>query len=351
MPPQPQRSKHYEIPIPLLSDWSLKVPKATIRNAALLFLTAISVLTLMNTSCCVGWRLPFGATASLPFNTTGSESVKVLTHHVLRLGNEVSSLSKEMQMIKSEAPQATTIIERPAKPELSEPGQTNFLSHGMGAIVDPGLSSPTYTLKDTYFQKVSSMLMVSKYGSKPAQFQALLPWDDVGDCWCSALRPDGMSQLSVDLGRPAVPEEVVVEHIPRGATLEPGMAPKEMELWAQFAFLEGEDAPKTFTSWEGDTLLANGRTLHENLMEPLRFAYRNEPDRAFSDDEILGPTFYRIGRWTYNLHAVNNVQRFTLDATIDIAGVRVDKVVVRMKSNWGSKETTCLYRVRLHGHL
>ncbi|KAH8427260.1 uncharacterized protein LDX57_004973 [Aspergillus melleus] len=349
--PSQQRSHHYEVCIPFVES-PLKIPKTAFRTVVALLLTAVSILTIMNTSCCVGWRYPFGAPLDLSFNANSSESVKMLTHHVVRLGNEVSSLSKEMQMIKSEGPQATTIIERVSKPgsQHQDLAGTNFFTLGMGAIINPHLSSPTYVVKNGYFQKMYTWMMQMQYGRSSPALAALLPWEDVGDCWCSALR-DGMSQLGVDLGRPAVPQEVVVEHMPRGAVVHPERAPKEMELWAQFVFLEGDNAPNTYLSREGDTLLANGRTLHENLMEPLRFAYRNQPDSAFSDDPLLGSTFYRIGRWIYNAEAPNNVQKYTLDATIDIAGVRVDKVVLRMKSNWGSNDTTCLYRVRLHGHL
>ncbi|KAI9043433.1 uncharacterized protein KD926_003584 [Aspergillus affinis] len=354
IPPLSQQpSHHYEIPLPF-TESPLRISKSAVRTVVALFLTAVSILTIMNTSCCVGWRIPFGTPSDLSFNANSSESVKMLTHHVVRLGNEVSSLSKEMQMIKSEAPQATTIIERVSKqgpPQHQDLMRTNFFTLGMGAIIDPYLSSPTYFAKNGYFKKSWTWILQARYGRPSPHMEALSPWEDVGDCWCSALRENGMSQLVVDLGRPAVPQEVVVEHMPRGALVNPERAPKEMELWAQFVFLEGENAPNTYLSREGDTLLANGRTLHENLMEPLRFAYRNQPDTAFSDDPLLGSTFYRIGTWIYNAEAPNNVQKYTLDATIDIAGVRVNKVVVRMKSNWGSNETTCLYRVRLHGHL
>lgn len=85
-------------------------------------------------------------------------------------------------------------------------------------------------------------------------------------------------------------------------------------------------------------------------MDTLRQAYPREPETAYSDDPLLGPSFYRVGRWQYDINGENHVQRFSLDAVIDIPALRVDKVVFRVKSNWGA-ENTCLYRLRLYGHL
>jgi hypothetical protein len=76
--------------------------------------------------------------------------------------------------------------------------------------------------------------------------------------------------------------------------------------------------------------------------------YPDEPDEAFSYYPQLGPSFFRLGKWEYDLDAEQNIQRFKLDAVINIPGLRVQRVAVRTVSNWGGP-FTCLYRVRLHG--
>jgi len=211
---------------------------------------------------------------------------------------------------------------------------------------------------------------------------AFTPWDGEGDCWCHATR-DKMSQIAVSLGQPMVPEEVVVEHIPKGASLNPGVAPREMELWAQFKssrdlavgpdqpysaskiptpliarfFAEPQTAPSSTSSLPSptppvvrSTLSPLSLTLQTTVLDALRLAYPNEPATAYSDDALLGPTFFRIGKWQYDINGENHIQNFDLDVVLDIPNLLVDKVVIRVKSNWGSLHT-CLYRLKLHGHI
>ncbi|EEQ30102.1 conserved hypothetical protein [Microsporum canis CBS 113480] len=161
-------------------------------------------------------------------------------------------------------------------------------------------------------------------------------WDDVGDCWCAATT-NGKAQLAVQLGRPIVPEEVIIEHIPREATLDPGSAPQTMELWVEY------------------TLLAAGRettmsAVRRSMLETLAMVYPGEHPSAYSDDLALGPSFFRIGTWRYDINAGHHVQRFPLEAVVDLPGARVSRAVVRATSNWGN-QYTCLYRVRLYGRL
>ncbi|OAX77851.1 hypothetical protein ACJ72_07846 [Emergomyces africanus] len=90
--------------------------------------------------------------------------------------------------------------------------------------------------------------------------------------------------------------------------------------------------------------------LQDTILTTLRQVYPDEPASAYSDDALLGPSFFRIGHWQYNIDGGHHIQRFNLDAVIDIPAARAEKVVFRVKSNWGATHT-CLYRVRLHGHL
>lgn len=200
---------------------------------------------------------------------------------------------------------------------------------------------------------------------------ALTPWEDVGDCWCSTPR-DGVSQLSVLLGRDIVPEEVVVEHIPAGATLNPGVAPRKIEMWARFRIVPMDTAPsggsssgwfprtsKTSRSIEpppareeglGGFNIPGEKTLHDVLLASLRVSHPFQDESAYSDDPYLGPNFYRIGEMEYDIHKENHIQRFSLNTIVDIPTIRVDKVAFRVTSNWGSNNT-CIYRLRLHGHV
>jgi hypothetical protein len=90
------------------------------------------------------------------------------------------------------------------------------------------------------------------------------------------------------------------------------------------------------------------RREHEYLLSTLGMTYPNEPESAFSNHPQLGPSFFRLGKWEYDLDSEQNIQRFKLDAVINLPGFRVQRVAVRTAANWGGP-FTCLYRVRLHG--
>jgi hypothetical protein len=204
---------------------------------------------------------------------------------------------------------------------------------------------------------------------------ALESWSDTGDCWCGAPR-DGVTQLSVVLQYPIVPEEFVVEHIPFGATLDPYAAPKDIEVWAHYGvfpsssvkIVEGSSETSftwgKLTGWMSETqdVAESGlevtakttpvteETLPLVVMSTLRIANKGLPEQEYSGDPELGPGFYRIGKMRYDIHGENNIQHFSFDGIIEIPHLRVDQLTFRMKSNWGSNHT-CIYRFKLHGHL
>ncbi|KAL2374487.1 hypothetical protein BDBG_01585 [Blastomyces gilchristii SLH14081] len=310
-----------------------------------------------------------------------------LSSHV---DQRLSDMAKDVATLKNEwnrrLPHLKEALSRSpaAATDPLAPPKVNYASVGMGAVVDPYLTSPTMSTSAGLVSRIGQYLAKVPRGSPPVA--ALQPWDGVGECWCAATRSN-VSQLTILLGRPIVPEEVVVEHIPKGATLDPGSAPREMELWAQYtarqpaaaaaAYPPGSSSsnpPSSPSSAPGRpppppytppylrsppiAHLHPSHSLHyllpsrlrDAILTTLRQVYPDEPTTAYSEDALLGPSFFRVGRWQYNIHGDHHIQRFELDAVIDMPAARVEKVVFRVKSNWGAAHT-CLYRVRLHGHL
>jgi hypothetical protein len=210
---------------------------------------------------------------------------------------------------------------------------------------------------------------------------ALEAWDDFGDCWCGAPSKTGQGQLqlALELGQHAILDEVVVEHISASASPDPSVAPRDMELWAQFKPFRGQQQPAKAT--ETETAITS-ESIHkktgwfglfhsstassssssssskpfpsslssilDSIIKTLHQAYPSDPETAYANDRLLGPTYFRLGKWEYD-RTGSTVQHFALDALIDYPMLRVDKVVVRVKSNWGGNYT-CLYRVKVHGH-
>ncbi|KAL5343165.1 hypothetical protein BJX70DRAFT_354737 [Aspergillus crustosus] len=292
-------------------------------------------------------------------NSTGLDT---LSNQVGNLGTQVSSLSKDVKSVKTELSKVatpTTIYQYPSRGR-QETVRTNFLSIGHGVIVDPYMTSPSIGVERTWLQRFYMWLAGEKHVPTQPPLAALTSWEDFGECWCSAPR-DGMSQIGILLGRRMIPEDVIVEHMPKAATLTPEVAPRKMELWVRYRYMGLDARPyrKTISSllrwWPSnvsgqDPLAPDSKKLRKPVMEALRLAWSGEPDENFSDDELLGPHYYRVGQWTYDINDGNHVQKFPVTAMIDSDQVRVDKVVFRVKSNWGANET-CIYRLKLHGRI
>lgn len=187
----------------------------------------------------------------------------------------------------------------------------NYFSWGLGAVIVPGLTSPTQQKRRlTTWQKVFGA------GSSPIDHKpvkVLQRWEEQTDCWCAAESTDkGKAQVGVIIPRPIVPTSITIEHIPARGTLDIGAAPKEFEVWVTNT--EHPSPP-------------------ENRVHDL------------SCGEQPAKDFVCIGKGKYDVHGPNHIQNFGLQAA-DL-GV-VNKAVVKVKNNWG-KDYTCIYRIRLHG--
>ncbi|KAL4802136.1 hypothetical protein BDV18DRAFT_66598 [Aspergillus unguis] len=290
-----------------------------------------------------------------------NSNLDALSSQVSALGLQVNSLTKDMKSVRAEVsriPAPTTIFQYPNKGR-QHPQKTNFLSVGHGVIIDPYITSPSAGRKLTWWQEFYMWLAGDKHLRPQPPLSALTSWEDFGECWCSAPRK-GMSQLGIVLGQRIIPEDVIVEHLPKSATIRPGVAPQEMELWARYRYVKGPRPYRwSLTSWfrgypesiiGQDDLAPDRRVVRPPVMEALRLAWRGEPDSAFSNDKLLGEDFYRIGKWTYDINEQNHIQTFPVTAYIDSDELRVDKVVFRVLSNWGGNET-CIYRLKLQGKL
>ena len=129
------------------------------------------------------------------------------------------------------------------------------------------------------------------------------------------------------MGGNMYPTQVIVEHISSTGSLDPGAAPKDMELLA---------------------LIKDGDAFHE-AEEASKAAMPNE-ELLKQRDLPLG--WVRLGTWKYDAEALQEVQSFPLQVDLSrIDNAFTKDVIVRVKNNWGGHKVdyTCLYRVRLNG--
>ncbi|KAJ5098609.1 hypothetical protein N7532_005610 [Penicillium argentinense] len=331
----------------------------------------------------------FGDNSPHPSNTSNAE-FRALQGRVSQMDLHLSSLTAELKSAREERSYilGPTNVPMPNYPLQELTPRINFLSPAHGALIDPDQTSPTADyghatapLPDWNQLKGwwNMWKIFSPSGALPppiknphSSLSALLPWDEAGDCWCSV----GETQLSVFLGRGIVPEEVVIEHIPVAATLDPLSAPKVVEVWARFVIVEAEndfapsasdsfswrspwgrgknrrqstDPPSSQEKGLGNFNLPGSKSLDEVILSALKLSNPWEGTDEYSNDSLLGPNYYRIGRMYYNIHDPDYIQTFPLATVIDVPTVRVDKVVFRVKENWGG-DRTCIYRFKLHGH-
>ena len=164
---------------------------------------------------------------------------------------------------------------------------------------------------------------------------ALQSWDDpVEDRWC-APKSGGKLQLAIEIARPILPTEFVVEYMAKQRSPNPWMtmAPKELELWIR---IENEDVRR--------------KVIHAiDTWHPELWDHSSPQGKELHDVRALGEEYVPVGRWIYNIYDKQNVQGFKLLTPLLEFGVQTDKFVIRVNSNWGNMEYTCINRFRMHG--
>ncbi|TQS35921.1 hypothetical protein Golomagni_03642 [Golovinomyces magnicellulatus] len=207
----------------------------------------------------------------------------------------------------------------------------NHFSKKTGAQIEHKITSPNYVLPSQarmrFYERWLRFLSRNYPPPPNPPEEALSKWDEHGDCWCSPAEYGngfGLS-LGVILGNKIYPEEIVIEHIQSSAALQPGAAPRMLEL---FAAIEDPEI-ESFVRQESKRLFPN---LNPNGIYGLK-------------------SFVRIASWTYDLKSSHNVQAHEIQLSLRGFGIGTSRVLLRSISNWGTGDVnyTCLYRVRLHG--
>lgn len=215
----------------------------------------------------------------------------------------------------------------------------NHFAPGAGAVTVPRLTTATFAAPKVARRSALRAALAYVPGTAaPARprvrqpVDALTRWDEQGDCWCGAAAADaGGMQLGIATAHSLHPDELVVEHVPRAATLDPGAAPRHMELFAQIPL-----------SQQDDVAAASAALFPDAPAEPR--------GRAGLDD-----SWVRVARMEYDVRGRDNVQVFPVQLDLGRYGVSARTFVVRARDNWGAEGEeggvghTCFYRVRLHG--
>ncbi|KAF2143806.1 uncharacterized protein K452DRAFT_162554 [Aplosporella prunicola CBS 121167] len=202
----------------------------------------------------------------------------------------------------------------------------NFFSATTGATVIQSLTSPTYARNLTWSQWLYTNVVFLP-SPNPA-LVALQRWEEAGDCWCTAATSSiGKAQIGIKIPQAIYPTKLTVEHVPQQATLDTASAPKKLEVWFEV----------------NDEIKRNR----------VRNAYReisSHHDTNPNGPEPPGENYVFVGSYFYDVSSTNFRQTFPLDVSFANYNIATNKAVVRVTENHG-REWTCLYRLRLHGHL
>ena len=229
----------------------------------------------------------------------------------------------------------------PAATAAADKPQINWFTPGFGTGIDLYLSSPTASKCDPTWTPDSWPWSMFKSQTCPevtlskSHFAALSPWSDPeSDSWC-APPSSGKLQLTVILCRTIAPTDLVVEHaamdeMPVGFM---GSSPREVELWIY--------VPNDRTR----------ATLMEaiSLTQPSLLEDSSPQHKTLGADQALPLGYVPVGRWQYDIWTKQALQTFTVPLPLAHYGVSTSKVAVRVNSNWGNVDFTCLSRLRLYG--
>ena len=283
----------------------------------------------------LGPRFDIGGFRSLmvPHN---NDSILVAETHIRRRFNMLQSRSQarldslEHLIYQLTSPSQTSPLPKPVH-------QVNWFAAANGAVVDPYLSSPVDLIcrgirEHTWYTKLLSITGKCEPASYPPG-QALRPWSEPDERWC-APPGRGKLQLAVLISRPVAPTDLIIEHMPKDASLFIGDAPKELELWV--------DIPD-------DEVNARVREAVAHMFPDFLFPSSPQKDRELDEKQTLPTTFIPVGRWIYNIYEDHPVQKFHIPIPLKDFGVRATRFAVRVNSNWGDYGATCMYRAILHG--
>ena len=239
--------------------------------------------------------------------------------------------------------------------------QINWFSYDLGARANPYLSSPSTRIpnlkmksrwslewKDIKSSWKSPSQNSDDYlpslrnrggpdsGSSMNPNTALAPYNEFERRYCAPFGGRGKLQLVVLTPRPITPTELVVEHFRKEQVLSIGSAPKEIELWIEI----GDEEAKV-----REEVSRRIKEIHPDIFS----REYTQKGRQLDPKMALGKQWVPVGRWTYQISSREKVQYFKIPLDLASLGVVVRQQAVRVNSNWGDVDRTCLVRVGLHG--
>ncbi|KAJ3130227.1 hypothetical protein HK100_008150 [Physocladia obscura] len=206
-------------------------------------------------------------------------------------------------------------------------GREDFALEANGGYIVRDLTSASFTLpSDTSFGRAMGHRVRVGYSPMIAITEGVSP----GKCWATE-GPTGT--LGIHFASPVIPTSFTIDHVPKEVLLDNRTvksAPKNVELWI---------------------VLTNDLAAFKkmDLNSPAVRQLPRTGGEKKTDQSIVG---LLVSQQTFD-PSVSNVQTFAVDKeaikAIEKLGIVPKVAVLRITSNWGNPDFTCLYRVRIHG--
>jgi SUN domain-containing protein 1/2 len=199
----------------------------------------------------------------------------------------------------------------------------DFALYSAGARVIPSLTSPTYKLQSKSFFGFGGRKQETARPPVLALHHDTTP----GMCWAFD-GDDG--QLGIGLARKVIVSDITLEHVASSISLEAGSsAPRDVAVWA---LVERREDRKR--------LAAHRQALQQS--SDLNGEVSPAPAPP-SQNHLL------LASFTYDITSPRTIQTFSVSNEAKSLQIPTSIIQVRVSSNYGNKDFTCLYRVRVHG--
>lgn len=149
--------------------------------------------------------------------------------------------------------------------------------------------------------------------------------------------------LSAKLPRLIAPTSLIIEHWQKDTVIEIGSAPKQFELWIKIP----DEITDGYPGSQVQHLMMDryGIGIIDDEAGQQRRKMPQSASLAFSYPWIP------VGRWSYDIYGPSPIQKFFLPVNLSDYNIYTQEVAIRVNSNWGNVDSTCLVQVKLHGHV
>lgn len=254
--------------------------------------------------------------------------------------NNALSNKKVVSIKSSDGQDVTALIGRLVETAVSAYGKDDlarpdFALHSSGARVIPYLTTPTYEIRPQNLRsQVVGLITGNGYAIGRPPVTALHHELHNGHCWPFA---GTQGQIGIALAALVYISDITIDHVAQEVAFDMRSAPKQMEVWG---LVEGKDNIAKVKEWMAEKAARRSEALERGETVEIEEYPKTLP---------RSPQYIRVATFSYDIHAPGHIQTFPVLPEVKDLGIDFGIVVLRILSNWGRDEFTCLYRVRVHG--